>query len=379
MQEPVELIHVMRPALCSCGEGLRPGERAGRLGDVTGDWELLCLWCLADLQAGRPRPRRRRAETRWPAPVVPQRPTSHSSHQRAAARRHRGSTGVTVLIALILAGVALYLRPAIFGSLRTTTIAAGTPISPTDFIGGGNLTPLTGGSPQDVSRIWPPVPSDARSRPLGTPPPESSLSTAYAFMRTLPGPGGRPVAWDPCRPIHLVVNSAEAPDGGDQLIREAAGAVSSATGLRFVLDGPTTESPTTPRAPLDAARYGNRWSPVLVAWTDPSAVSELQGAGVGVAGPAEAPFYTDSQQHWVSGSVYLDGPAFREILQRADGWAKARAIVMHELGHLVGLAHVNLKTELMYPKNISQVTFGPGDREGLRRLGSGPCFSSGPP
>ena len=373
MQEPVEMIHVMRPTLCACGEGLRPGERAGLLGEGP---ELLCLWCLADLQAGRPRPRRRRAETAWPAPVVPQRPTSHSSRQRVAARRHRGSTGVTVVIALILAGVALCLRPAIFGSLGTSTIAAGTPISATDFTGGGSLTPLTGGSSQDVSRIWPPVPSDARSRPLGTPPADSSSSGAYAFMRTIPGLGGRPVAWDPCRPIHLVVNSAEAPDGGDQLIREAAGAVSSATGLRFVLDGPTTETPTSHRTPLDAARYGNRWSPVLLAWTDPSAVSDLQGAVTGVAGPAEAPYYTDIQQHWVSGSVYLDGPQFRQILQTPDGWAHARATVMHELGHLVGLAHVNVKTELMYPENIGQVTFGPGDREGLRQLGLGRCFSS---
>ena len=96
----------------------------------------------------------------------------------------------------------------------------------------------------------------------------------------------------------------------------------------------------------------------------------------GVAGPAEAPYYTDNQQHWVSGSVYLDGPQFRQILQTPDGWAHARATVMHELGHLVGLAHVNVKTELMYPENIGQVTFGPGDREGLRQLGLGRCFSS---
>ena len=65
MQEHVEMIRVERPTRCSCGEGLRPGERAGQLGEGPG---LLCLWCLADLQAGRPRTRR--VETPWPAPVV---------------------------------------------------------------------------------------------------------------------------------------------------------------------------------------------------------------------------------------------------------------------------------------------------------------------
>ncbi len=59
-----------------------------------------------------------------------------------------------------------------------------------------------------------------------------------------------------------------------------------------------------------------------------------------------------------------------------DGWAAARAIVMHELGHLVGLAHVHVADELMYPENIGHRTFGPGDREGFRQLGLGPCFTS---
>jgi hypothetical protein len=195
-------------------------------------------------------------------------------------------------------------------------------------------------------------------------------------MKTIPALGSRPVTWDPCRPIHLVMNNAQAPAGSDQLIREAAGAVSAATGLQFVIDGPTTETPTPHRPPLDNARYENRWSPVLVSWTDPTVVPDLQGAVTGIAGPVEAPFYTDAQQHWVSGIVDLDGPQFRQILLRADGWAHARAIVMHELGHLVGLAHVPARSELMYPENIGQRTFGPGDREGLRRLGLGPCFTS---
>jgi predicted Zn-dependent protease len=49
---------------------------------------------------------------------------------------------------------------------------------------------------------------------------------------------------------------------------------------------------------------------------------------------------------------------------------------MHELGHLVGLNHVSVKTELMYPENLGQRAFGAGDREGLRQLGLGPCFTN---
>jgi hypothetical protein len=59
-----------------------------------------------------------------------------------------------------------------------------------------------------------------------------------------------------------------------------------------------------------------------------------------------------------------------------DGRAAARAIVMHELGHLVGLQHVAAPDQLMYERNVGQHDFGSGDREGLRQLGLGPCFTN---
>lgn len=49
------------------------------------------------------------------------------------------------------------------------------------------------------------------------------------------------------------------------------------------------------------------------------------------------------------------------------------ADLLHELGHLVGLAHVDEPTELMYDGNVGQLDFGPGDRQGLAVLGNGEC------
>ena len=49
------------------------------------------------------------------------------------------------------------------------------------------------------------------------------------------------------------------------------------------------------------------------------------------------------------------------------------SILLHELGHLVGLDHVPDEGELMYPQSITQTTYGPGDREGLARLGAISC------
>ena len=60
-------------------------------------------------------------------------------------------------------------------------------------------------------------------------------------------------------------------------------------------------------------------------------------------------------------------------MDQSGGLEVARAIAMHELGHLVGLAHVDDERELMDAQNHGQVDFGPGDRRGLARLGRGRC------
>ena len=51
----------------------------------------------------------------------------------------------------------------------------------------------------------------------------------------------------------------------------------------------------------------------------------------------------------------------------------AQAILDHEFGHLVGLDHVHDKDELMNEENLGLTSYGPGDLEGLARLGDIAC------
>jgi hypothetical protein len=215
----------------------------------------------------------------------------------------------------------------------------------------------------------------APSRGLDRTIPAGSDSTHYAFMATRRSIGNDPVTWSSCAPIHVVVNKASAPPQADRMLRESLGRVSELSGLEFVVDGETDEAPVSGRPVQSRNPFKGRWAPALVAWTTPEVVPDLKGNIAGVGGPREAPSSYPDDRHFVSGIVYLDGPSISEVLKRSNGWAQSRAIVMHELGHMVGLAHVESDAELMDGDNNSGITdFGPGDREGLRRLGDGPCF-----
>lgn len=207
----------------------------------------------------------------------------------------------------------------------------------------------------------------------GTDDPDDPL--AYEFMRTHERTG-QPVVWDPCLPIHLVVNSAHAPDGADVLLAEAITRVNAASGLRLEVVGQSSEQPDLERTDreLRSGRAGTARAPVLLAWTTPEALPRLKGSVAGVGGPVTQFGNAADRTRYFGGSVYLDAPQIQEALGRRDGHAAARAIVMHELGHLVGLAHVDNDRQLMAAKLHRGVTeFAMGDRAGLRRLGSGGC------
>lgn len=196
---------------------------------------------------------------------------------------------------------------------------------------------------------------------------------AYRFMATQPGSSTVPVSYNPCRPIHVVVNDDLAPRTADALLDSALARVAEATGLTFVRDGRTDELPSAHRPTEDVGRYGRGWSPVLVAWTTPEVDHGLEGKVVGLGGSTRMSDPFSGRERYVTGTIALDTPSMRQVLRRPDGMMAARAILMHELGHVVGLAHVHDRGELMYDDNAGRTDFGPGDLQGLAVLGRGAC------
>jgi hypothetical protein len=185
---------------------------------------------------------------------------------------------------------------------------------------------------------------------------------SFRFRELQPGTRYTPVTWDPCRRITYVVNPTGGPPNGVALVQGAVQEVGELTGLQFGFVGISGDRPPGPDDPPPARSYD-----VLVSWATAAEVPDLKGrtAGIGGArtvGPASGPL------RYVDGVVTLDADAFGRTEPRFQ-----RAIILHELGHVVGLDHVPDRTQLMYPDEIGQTDFGAGDRVGLARLGTGPC------
>jgi len=145
------------------------------------------------------------------------------------------------------------------------------------------------------------------------------------------------VAYDPCRPIHYVIRQQGEPAGGDQIVGDAILRVGQATGLHFVYDGATSEAPSRQRQPFQPQRYGDRWAPVLISWVTPKGNPDFAADVTGEGGSSSVGLPNGSSAY-VTGAMELDAGQIASILRRPDGHQVVRAVVLHELGNLVGQA-----------------------------------------
>ncbi|WP_396020545.1 matrixin family metalloprotease [Arthrobacter sp. ISL-48] len=237
---------------------------------------------------------------------------------------------------------------------------------------GAAQPPAAGGSqpPAEGRRQAPPPGLEDSAAPLGTAEQPPYPSNSYRFLAV--NSDGTPVGYSPCRPLHYVVNNDLVPAGAQHLIPEAINTVSLATGIRFVDDGATSEQPSGQRAPYQPDTYGDRWAPLLLAWTTPEVAPQLKGKVIGTGGSTHYS-YGDGPKTFVTGSLELDAPQITEELAQPDGQLYATAVILHELGHVMGLEHVDDPTQLMYPEIGTPDGLAAGDLNGLHELGKAQC------
>lgn len=200
--------------------------------------------------------------------------------------------------------------------------------------------------------------------------PEITGDGSYSFLQHQPGDPGTPVTYSPCEPIRVEVNpeGVDDEDRAREIVVEALARVSEATGLRLEYVGDTGDRPRW-RGRNRPVLGGSR--PVLVSFATSDEVPELEGKVAGLGGSASV--QRNGTRTYVSGQVTLDADTFDDLLDRRSGARVALAITLHELGHLVGLAHVDDEGELMHAESGARLDFGPGDLRGLAELGRGSC------
>lgn len=209
------------------------------------------------------------------------------------------------------------------------------------------------------------------ARPAGAAAAPAAEPDDGSFAYLMHQPDGAPVTWSPCRPIHYVVRTAGMPSTGLDELASAMAEVSADTGIAFVYDGTTDEDPGAARSSYQPARYGNRWAPVLMSWVTEAEDPFLTEQVLGITYPSQM-LTGSGGSVYVSGQVEI-GVSHLAAIRRESGQDMARPVLLHELGHLMGLAHVDSRDQLMYPYLQARRTFTDAERTGLRSLGSGPC------
>ena len=278
--------------------------------------------------------------------------TAQADSLRHMERKHRTKRYLPILVVMFIIGASIWLK-------------TGIPINP-------SLNRAVGGGIIAAQPSLPTPGHEQSAHRLGTSAPLVVMSTSYRFISYQPDLV-TPVAYDPCRPIHYVTRVQGEPAGGDQIISDSIFRVSQATGLQFINDGKSSETPSFQRATYQPNSYGNRWAPVLVAWVTTAENPDFATNIEGESGSA-AMVRNNGPKTYVTGMVELDSVKLTNMLQVPGGNQEVHAIVLHELGHLVGLAHIADANQLMYPEAGHGITdFAAGDLTGAAMLGRGAC------
>jgi hypothetical protein len=185
----------------------------------------------------------------------------------------------------------------------------------------------------------------------------------YAFLRM--SDTGQPAHWDHCQPIYYVVNPLHAPPNWESIVQEAVNATVDASGFDFRDTGTTEDRQFNPTARGFA-------TPVLIGWASASEVPILSGGIDGYG--AFASYLRGDQLEATAGAVVLDAGAYAQM-GRTDSKDEV-FILAHELGHVLGLDHVDDIDEVMYRRYAGQERFGSGDIEGFEVLHDLPCFDA---
>jgi hypothetical protein len=181
-------------------------------------------------------------------------------------------------------------------------------------------------APASAARTSPAVAPDARFEMVSTTDP------------------AQPMRWLACRPIEYRINTADMPAGMIPTVEHAMAVLARQTGARFRYAGRTSHAFTSTSHAASPTVY--------IAFTKQARTAGQTfggpGGEIGVGGPAAAWYRSGSRtvEAITYGRVLLSS---RFTGPRTGGGVSWQALILHEVGHALNLAHRGGATSIMHP------------------------------
>ena len=186
-------------------------------------------------------------------------------------------------------------------------------------------------------------------------------ASSYAFESTY-GTPSTPTRWSDCSDISYEVNLTHAPANALTVLNAELSRVHALTGLSFTYAG---SAPAVNFATYDASGVP---APVIFAWEPANHLLDALNVNA-----TTIPIVNPSHANYVSAIVLFNDDMNAFFVKDP---IFAANLVLHEIGHVVGLSDVNDPTQVMNASLSPSVTsdaLGAGDLAGLRLLGTSGC------
>lgn len=165
--------------------------------------------------------------------------------------------------------------------------------------------------------------------------------------------------WNPCRALRYQINLGGYGEQYRPLVEDAMDRVASATGLDLVYVGDTGFVATS------GSPYDSSAAELTLTLANAGMTDVIGGGTIGITFTRYT--FSPGGAQMISASVTID----MDIANNPD-WSPfgIGPVILHELGHAMGLDHLDDRNQLMYPTNGGVTSYGTGDQRGLYLLGA---------